>query len=155
MGSGVLKTLSPYKVSHHQFLYVFSCCCYPSKPRISLLLWGLSICSCDRRLFFLAYTSVVYYCFAPLAGAWGPASGLVWFVPCMLRAIATQMSLLVTCVALNFAEVSRPPSTPSSLHVSSPWNVSSSRHGCRVHFFAPCNASPRSSCRCVHGVWVG
>src|SRR6266702_7113461 len=65
------------------------------------------------------------------------------------------MSLFVTCVALNFVEISYSSSSSSPLHVSSSWDIPSSGHGCRVHLFASGNASSCSSCRCIHCVRVG
>src|SRR6266702_342664 len=104
MGSGVLKTLSSDKVSYYQLLYVFPCSGHSSKPCIGLLLWGLSICSCCHYLLFVASASVINYCFASLALAWGPVSLVItWFVPRMLRAVAAQVSLFVTGITLNFA----------------------------------------------------
>src|SRR6266702_3286071 len=106
----------------------------------------------------LQRTSIVDYCFAFLTWAWSPISlpfVVVWSVPHMLRAIATQMSLFVACVTLNFAEISDPSSSSSLLHVPSSQDVPSSGHGCRVYFFASGDAPSCSSCRRVHGVWVG
>src|SRR6266702_1822479 len=103
MGSGVLKTLSSDKISHHQFLHVFSGGGHSSKPFVCLLLWGLGICLCRRHFFFID-APVIHNGFASLALSWGPVSLIVvWFVPCVLGAIATQMSLLVAGVTLNFA----------------------------------------------------
>src|SRR6266702_4713887 len=102
MGSGVLKALSSDKISHYQFLYVFSSGGHPSKPLICLLLWSLGICSC-RCYFFVVDTSVIYDGFASLARSRGSISLVVVRpVPRMLGAIATQMSLFVAGVTLNF-----------------------------------------------------
>src|SRR6266702_3259623 len=104
MGSGVLKTLSSNEVPHHQFLYVFSRGGHPSEPCVRLLLWGLSVSSCRYYWLFIADASVVDHRFMSLTRSWGPASlGIVWSVPCMLGAIATQMSLFVASITLNFA----------------------------------------------------
>src|SRR6266702_1681775 len=101
MGSGGLKTLPSDKVSHHQFLHIFSCGGHSSEPFVCLLLWGLSICSC--RCFFFVDASVIYHSFASLALSWGPVLlSVVWFVPRVLRTIATEMSLFVAGITLNF-----------------------------------------------------
>src|SRR6266702_713796 len=73
----------------------------------------------------------------------------------MLGAIATQMTLFVTCIAINFAEISHSSSSSSPLHVSSLWSVPPLGHSCGVHFFASSDASSCSSCQCVHCIWVG
>ncbi len=64
MGSGVLKTLPSYKVSHNEFLYIFSHGGHASEPHVCLLLWHLSVS--DRYLVFVKDTSVVYYCLPSL-----------------------------------------------------------------------------------------
>src|SRR6266702_1603463 len=103
MGSGVLKTLSSDKVSHHQFLHVFSCGGHSPKPFVCLLLWGLGIRSC-RGYFFFINTPIIHDGFASLALSWGPVSLVaVRFVPRVLGAIATQVPLFMTGVTLNFA----------------------------------------------------
>jgi len=104
MGSGILKTLSSNKVSHHQFLHVFSHSGHSSKPRIGLLLWGLIVWSFSHRLFIIANASVVNHRFSSLTGMQGPvALVVVGSIPGMLRAVATQVSLFVTGITLNFA----------------------------------------------------
>src|SRR6266702_3282367 len=70
----------------------------------------------------------------------------------MLGAIATQMSLLMTGVALNFSQISL--SSPAlSLHKSSSRYVSSA-HCRRIYIFTSHDSSSGSSSRGVHGVWV-
>src|SRR6266702_8010401 len=104
MGSGALKTLSSDKIPHHQFLYVFSCGSHSSKPFVRLLLWRLSIGSCRCYLFFFSDASVIHYGFAPLGLSQGPVPlSVIWSVPRMLGTIATQMSLFMASVTLNFA----------------------------------------------------
>src|SRR6266702_6391129 len=102
MGSGVLKTLSSYKIPHDQFLYVFSCSCHSLKPRVCLLLWSLSGGLCDEG-FFVTDTSVINYHIASLAWTQCPVSLIIGLVPGVLRVVVAQMSLFMTCVALNFA----------------------------------------------------
>src|SRR6266702_6451430 len=83
--------------------YVFPCSGHPSKPHIGLLLRGLSVCSCCHYLLLVANTSVINYCFTSLALTWSPVSLIVtWSIPCMLRAVAAQVSLFVTGITLNF-----------------------------------------------------
>src|SRR6266702_6905137 len=101
MGSGVLKTLPSYKVSYDQFLYIFSCGCHSSKPHIHLLLWSLSRGLHDD-CFFITSASIIDYCIMSLAGAWCPVLSIVGLIPGVLRAVAAQVSLFATCVALNF-----------------------------------------------------
>src|SRR6266702_2759113 len=97
MGSGALKTLSSDKIPHNQFLHVFSCGGHPSKPCVRLLLRGLSISPCCYYWLLVADASVVDYRFASLSWLWGPVPpSVVWSVPRMLGAVATQMPLLVT-----------------------------------------------------------
>ena len=104
MGSGVLKTLSSDEISHHQFLHVFSCGGHSSKPFVCLLLWGLNGRSRYRRFLF-AYASIIDYCFASLTGTWSPVAlpFSAWLIPRVLGTIATQMSLFMARVTLNFA----------------------------------------------------
>src|SRR6266702_886375 len=104
MGSGILKTLSSDEVPHHQFLYVFSRGGHPSEPCVCLLLWGLSVSSCHYYWLFITDASVIDHGFTSLTLSWGPTSlSGVWFIPRMLGTIATQMSLFVASITLNFA----------------------------------------------------
>src|SRR6266702_553792 len=104
MGSGALKTLLSDKISHDQFLYLFSCGSHSSEPCIGLLLRGLSVSSCRYYWFLVADASVIDHCFTPLSRSWGPvSSSIIWSVPRVLGAVAAQMSLLVTGITLNFA----------------------------------------------------
>src|SRR6266702_8520772 len=104
MGSGVLKTLSSYKVSEDQFLDVFSCGGHSPKPRICLLLWRLGVCSSSDD-FVPINTSVVYHHLASLAGSLDPVLSVVLAVviPRMLGTVATKMSLFMTRVTRNLA----------------------------------------------------
>src|SRR6266702_1595571 len=104
MGSGALKILSSDEVPHNQFLYFFPCGCYSAKPCVSLLLWGLSGGPCNETLLFFANTSIVDYCIASLTWAWvSPILPLLsGHIPGVLRAVATQVSFLMTGVTLNF-----------------------------------------------------
>ena len=110
---------------------------------------------CYQHLIIFDDTSVIYYGFV--------SSTLS--IPCVLRAVATKVSLFVTAITLNFAKVSLQPSS-LSLHKSSSGCVSSLRcgssaryisssHGAWIYFFTSCDLSAGSSCRCIHGVWVG
>src|SRR6266702_196803 len=101
MGSGILKTLSSDEVPYDQFLYIFSCCSYPSKPHIGLLLRSLGGCSCRRDLLFTD-ASVVDYGVASSAGVWGPVALVVRPIPRMLGTVATQVPFFMTCITLNF-----------------------------------------------------
>src|SRR6266702_7482509 len=104
MGSGALKTLLSNKVSKNQFLYVVSCGSYSPEPCIGLLLRCLRMSGND---FFVDYASVVDDCFSPLAWAWDPIRLVAsWGIPRMLGTIATQMSLFMTGVTLNFSYIS-------------------------------------------------
>src|SRR6266702_1037159 len=101
MGLGVLKTLLSDKVSKDQFLYVFSRRGYSSKPCVGLLLRCLRTSGDD---FFIHHTSVVDDCFTRLTRAWGPIRLRVSLsVPRMLGTVATQMSLFMASVTLNFS----------------------------------------------------
>jgi len=107
MGSGALKTLSSDEVPHHQFLYVFSRGGHSSKPCVSLLLWGLSVCPRRYYWFFVTNTPIVNHRLTSLTSTWGPTLlGVAWFVPRMLGAVATQMSLFVAGVTLSKKEKS-------------------------------------------------
>src|SRR6266702_3711416 len=101
MGSGILKTLSFYKVPHDQFLYVFSSCGHSSEPCVGLLLWSLSGRPCNEGLLIFADASVINHCVVSLTRAQGPTLLTVGLVPCVLGAVATQMSLFMACVALT------------------------------------------------------
>ncbi len=101
MGSGVLKTLSSDKVPYYQFLYVFSCRSYSSKPCIGLLLQSLGVRSCHRD-FLITDASVVDDGIVSSAEVRGPVALVVRFVPRVLGAVATQMSLFMARVTLNF-----------------------------------------------------
>ena len=94
MGSGTLKILLSKEVPHDKFLYILPCTGHAPQPCIRLLLGGL--CVSHQYLIVFRDTSVIYDGFA--------SSALL--IPCMLRAIATKVSLFVTGIALNFAEVS-------------------------------------------------
>src|SRR6266702_5360798 len=105
--------------------------------------------------FLVANASVINHSFTSLALMRSPVSLIVvWFVPRMLGAVATQMSLFVTSVALNFAQVSLSSSPLVSLHESSSGNVSSAGHSCWIHLLTSCNTASGSSCRCIHCIWV-
>jgi len=135
MGSGILKTLLSNKVPHDELLYFFSCTGHPSKPCIGLLLGCLSVCYEHCVIFDDA--SVICYCFASLTS----------LVPCVLGAVATEMSLFVTGIALNFTEVSCPPLPlykSSSQCISSP-RYESSLHRVGIYFFTSRNSSMSSS----------
>ncbi len=101
MGSGALKTLLSYKVSKDQFLYIFPRSSHSPKPCVGLLLWRLR--TSDGNL-FIDYTPVIDDCFTSLTRTWGPTWLIVpSSVPRMLGAVATQMSLFMTGVTLNFS----------------------------------------------------
>ncbi len=92
-----------------------------------------------------------FVCFAPIIN--DSLSSLTFgLVPDVLRTIATEMSLFVTCVTFHFPYVStRMPPSPSSLHKSSSGCV----WGCVViDVFRPCKSSSGSPGRCIHGIWV-
>ena len=93
MGLGSLKILLPQEISHDKILDFFSFIGNSPQPGISQLLGGLCHVSGTDDLFFFNYALVVHYCFSP------PASV---FVPSMLQAIATEVSLLMAGIALNF-----------------------------------------------------
>src|SRR6266702_4462369 len=101
MGSGILKTLPSYKVSYDQFLYIFFCGCHSSKPCIRLLLQSLSGRSCSDYLFFIADALIVDHRILSLAWMQCPILSVIGSIPGMLRAVAAQVSLFVTCIALN------------------------------------------------------
>ncbi len=103
MGSGTLKTLLSNEVPHYYLLYIFAGGGHPSKPCIGLLLQSLGVCSC-RDYFFITNAPIINYRFMSLALTRGPISLVVtWPIPSMLGAVATEMSLFVTGVTLNFA----------------------------------------------------
>src|SRR6266702_1524494 len=104
MGSGILKTLPSNEVPYDQFLYVFSHGSHSTEPCVCLLLWGLSGGSCNEGLFLIAGTSIVDYRVMSLTLIWvlPVLPLLVGCVPGVLRAVATQMSLFATGIALNF-----------------------------------------------------
>src|SRR6266702_787086 len=105
---------------------------------------GTSLQVFSRRWALVSFTPIVDDGFLPLT------SGLV---PYMLGAIATEMSFLVTRITFHFPYVlSRMSSPPSLLQESS--------SGCIggfavVNLFRSCKSSPHSSCRGVHGIWMG
>src|SRR6266702_368267 len=101
MGSGVLKALPSNEVPYDQFLYIFSRSSHSTEPCVCLLLGGLSGGSCNEGLFLVAGTSVVDYVVMSLTLIWDLPS-LVGHVPSVLRAVATQMSLFATGIALKF-----------------------------------------------------
>src|SRR6266702_985254 len=101
MGSGVLKTLLSDKVAKDQFLYVFSCRGHSSEPCVGLLLRCLRTSGDD---FFIHHTSVIDDCLTRLTQARGPIRLRVSSnVPRMLGTVATQMSLFMAGVTLNFS----------------------------------------------------
>jgi len=103
---------------------------------------------------FFVYTLIINHCFS---------SPALIFIPGVLWAIVTEVSLLITGVTLNFAYVSSRMtwSLSSSLEESSMWGVSPSRyvssllHCSWVYFFASSDSPSCSSGRGIHGVWVG
>ncbi len=93
MGLGFLKILLSKEIPHYKvsdFLLIIG---NPSQPGVSRLLRGLHHALGTYELFFIYDTLVIHYGF--------PSLTLV-LIPCVLQAIATEMSFLMTCVTLNF-----------------------------------------------------
>ncbi len=152
MGLGSLKILLSKEIPHYEVLDLFAFICYSVKPCICRLLWGLCRASHCDDLFFPYHASIVDYCLSSLA---------LVFIPSMLGAIVTEVSLLMTGVTLNFADIPSRTirSSPSSLEESSMWIVSplryvASTHRSWVYFFTSCNSSSCSSSRGIHGIWI-
>src|SRR6266702_1738447 len=96
---------------------------------------GTSLWIFSRRWALVSFTPIVDDGFSPLT------SGLV---PCMLGAIATEMSFFVTHITFHFPYVLSRTSPPSSL-------LQESFSGCIggfavVDLFGSHESSPRSSC---------
>ncbi len=153
MGLGFSKILLSKEIPHYKVSDFFSFICNPSEPGIGHLLGSLCHTLGSDDLFFVHYASIIYHCFSSL---------VLIFVPGVLRAVVTKVSLLMTGVTLNFIQVlpwvtwplSSPLEESSMWHISPTGHISSMGQGAWVYFLTSCNSSPSSSSQGVHGIWA-
>src|SRR6266702_5427041 len=143
MGLGSLKFLLSKEGPSLQGLRLLLVHLQPPLASVSQLLGGVYHASGGNDLFFINHASVIYHHLS---------SPALTFVPTVLGAVATKVSLLMTGVTLNFAHVSSGMtwSLSPSLKESSAWGVSSWRYVSSTHcpgvcLFTSSNSPPCSS----------
>jgi hypothetical protein len=132
-GLGVWKILLFPQCLHNGVFCFVVFIGYILEPIICFLLWVPIICgdACDLFVF-------VSFCLASLTCA------LAWLpLPLLggLSAISDHMSWFLTAIADDFSFVPR-LSFPSVILCA------------RLHFFSSGKSGPRTSWRCIHGIWI-